>query len=81
MPLVIRIYETSKPRDIFFFNSSKAIKDILTILVFSVSECNKWKINVSKCIKMRKEEFLSRTYSVSKWIIQNYYDFKSVLGF
>ena len=42
----------------FFFSGSKAIKNILTIYIFSVSECNNWKIDVSKCIKIRKEEFL-----------------------
>ena len=35
-----------------------AQNNFLTIYIFSVSECNNWKIDVSKCIKMRKEEFL-----------------------
>ena len=46
-----------------------------------VSECNNWKIGVSKCMKIRKEEFLSSTYSVSKQMIKNYYGFKNMRGF
>ena len=53
--LVIRIYRTFKPRDNFFFNSSKAIKNIPTIYIFSVPECNNWKIDASNVLKWQKK--------------------------